>query len=358
MRLSRRAFLGCCGTALGVASWRGIGEEKPLRCPPIISGALRWVNKEYVKPDFTESWKQEVDDERAIGFDLGWLCHVQALLEADAPDARLRELLDLYSTVGMQVLLDTGSTPDWYVRLDAEREIEYAKRQIEMIVERVGDHPAFYGWYVPQEIYVTWDASAAFIDKVYPAIVALCKSTTPKKLVTVSPFFILDKTGVFGDFRYAEPEEYRRYWAALIRRSGFDVVMMQDSGEHFSYVTNEERRPFFEAMREACDESGARFWGNVECAEFECPSLETYVKRYGRVHHSTVKDAPWRPVPLDRLESKLRLAAAYVERIVTWGYVEFCRPKLGQAAKDWYEGYKTYVERVRGKQKDGAGATQ
>lgn len=348
MRLNRRAFLGCCGAALGMASLPGIGEAKPLRCAPIISGALMWVHKEYARPDFIGSWKAELEDERAIGFDLGWLSNVRALLQDDAPAGRLRELLDVYSASGMRVLLDTGSTPDWYVRMDADGEIEHARRQIEMITERVGDHPVFYGWYVPQEIYVMWDAGAVFIDRVYPAIVESCKRATPEKPVTVSPFFILDKTGVFGDFRYAEPDEYRRYWTGLIRRSGFDVVMMQDSGEHFSYVTNEQRRPFFEAMRGACDDSGARFWGNVECAEFECPSLEEYVRRYGRVHHSTVKDAPWRPVPLDRLESKLRLAAEYVERIVTWGYVEFCKPSHGQSAATWYAAYKAYVERVRG----------
>jgi hypothetical protein len=58
--------------------------------------------------------------------------------------------------------------------------------------------------------------------------------------------------------------------------------MMQDSGEHFSYVQDAQRSPFFEAMLKACEASGVRFWGNVEVAEMECPSIEEYVRRYGR----------------------------------------------------------------------------
>lgn len=137
-------------------------------------------------------------------------------------------------------------------------------------------------------------------------------------------------------------DELDQHRAKMIRKTDIDVIMLQDSGEHFSYVTNEQRRPMLRAMRDACRESGAGFWGNVETAEFECPSIEEYVRRYARVHHSTVKNAPWRPVPIERLKGKLELAAEYAERIVTWGYREFCRPDLGPTAKKWYEDYRAY----------------
>jgi hypothetical protein len=107
------------------------------------------------------------------------------------------------------------------------------------------------------------------------------------------------------------------------------------------------RRPFFRAMFNACKVSGARFWGNVETAEFECPSKDEYVRRYGKVHHSTVKDAPWRPVPIERMREKLDLASEFCERIVTWGYREYCRPALGPKAQQWYEDYKSYWLRTR-----------
>ncbi len=95
-------------------------------------------------------------------------------------------------------------------------------------------------------------------------------------------------------------------------------------------------------MSKACQESGASFWANVEVVEMECASIEEYVRRYGRVHHSAAKGITWRPVPMDRLRSKLMLAAEYAERIVSWGYQEFCRPRLGPKAAEWYEAYRAY----------------
>jgi hypothetical protein len=202
-------------------------------------------------------------------------------------------------------------------------------------------HPAFYAWYIPHEIYMDWGAMDQYVSELYPALVQACKKAAVLP-VTLSPFFILDRTKVFGDFRFNEPNEYGDYWARLIKKSGLDIIMMQDSGEHFSYVQNEQRRPFFEAMSRACRESKARFWANVEVAEMECASLEEYVRRYGRVHHSVAKGIPWRPVPIERLRSKLQLASEFAERIVSWGYQEFCRPGLGPKAAEWFEAYRVY----------------
>jgi hypothetical protein len=259
----------------------------------------------------------------------------------------MTRLLDLCAANGMRAILDVGSTPDWYGRLDADDEIVRIEGWAQAIGKRFGRHHAFWGWYLPHEIYVVWDRMGDYMDKVLPAAARLCRAAAPGKPVTVSPFFILDRDKVFGDFRWAEPEEWRRYWARLMKRSGMDIVMLQDSGEHFSYVTAAQRRPWFAAAREACRASGAELWGNVETAEFECPSIEEYVKRYGRVHHSTVRKAPWRAVPVDRLESKLRLAAEFSERIVTWGYWQFGRPSLGAAAAKWHGELARYQRTVR-----------
>lgn len=351
-KISRKEFFALWAGAVGAAAftearaYADAGSAR-LRCQPLISGALRWYNPAFSRKEGLAGWTRELDDEQAIGFDLLWLSNVSGALADAEPDDPLRVVLDLCAERNVRVILDTGMTHRWYAQPDADKEKETVANQIRGIMRRYGGHPAFYAWYVPQEIYVAWDAFGAFIDEIYPAIVDMCKQAAPGKPVTVSPFFILDKTKVFGDFRFAEPAEYREYWTRLIRRSGFDVVMMQDSGEHFSYVANEQRRPFFEAMRAACDDAGAAFWGNVESAEFECSSIEEYVNLYGRVHHSIVKDAPWRPVPIDRLESKLRLAAEFAERIVTWGYCEFGRPHLNPRAAAWYETYRQYVRRVK-----------
>ncbi|MCU0963296.1 MAG: DUF4434 domain-containing protein [Pirellulaceae bacterium] len=330
------------------------GEEpRTLRTRPTISGNLRGYR------DWSqEQWTRELEAEKAIGFDLLWLSDVQVALGAASAatrdtaefDDKLKMVLDLCQRLKMQVILSTGSTKGWYVTLDLEKELQDVGSRIDVLGKQYGAHPAFYAWYIPHEIYVADGHLGNYIERLFPALVQRCKAAVPGKPVTLSPFFILDRDRVFGDFRYVDPEEYRDYWTRLIKLSDIDIIMMQDSGEHFSYVTNEQRRPFFAAMQAACQAAGARFWANVEVAEAVCPSLEDYVRRYGRIHHTQAKGLPWRAVPIDRLASKLRLAAEYSERIVSWGYFEHGRPTLGPEAADWYEQYRLYYMHVAGDQ--------
>jgi hypothetical protein len=294
-----------------------------------------------------DGWRDELDQQAKIGFDLLWLVNAPAALASEKEAKLLSDLMDLCAKRKVKVILDTGSSGMWYASIDLNKELKMCGENIDRIGERLGKHPAFFAWYVPHETYWCWPGEwNDYIHALYAGLVERCKKAASLP-VTVSPFFILDRDKIFGDFRYVEPDEYERYWAEIVRKSGFDIVMLQDSGEHFSYVTNDMRRPFFKAMQSACRASGAKFWGNVETAEFDCPSKDEYVRRYGKVHHSTVKNAPWRPVPIGRLREKLELACQYCTDIVTWGYREYCRPELGEAAAKWYSDYRAYYRRAR-----------
>jgi len=347
-RLAVGAFAASRTLTEAAQGGMGVGDTGParFRCRPLISGPLWWFDARQSAEWGAEGWTEELRQESALGFDLLWLTNAPSGL--DHPQDPLGVLLDLCARRKVQVILDTGFSPTWYTQLNGADELARCRRNIERLGDRFARHPAFYAWYVPHEIYMVWDEGTRYIDALYPALVERCKKAAPLP-VTLSPFFILDRDKVFGGFRYNEPEEYRRFWERLIKRSGFDIIMLQDSGEHFSYVTNAQRKPFFAAMEAACRSAGAQLWGNVETAEFECPSIEEYVRRYGRVHHSTVANAPWRPVPIARLRGKLELAARHCERIVSWGYQQFGRPALGPAGQQWYEDYRDYAAHVRSK---------
>ncbi len=355
MTVSRRHFLVASLAALGAFARNVFGSQKnrdctsaswfqsrAKRCRPVISGPLWWYDRYESKAWGISGWRDELDQQARLRFNLLWLCNAPSGLASDEDAEILVSLMDLCARRNVRVILDTGTSPSWYERLDLKSELQLCSFNVTRLAERFADHPAFFAWYIPHEIYVFEGIGASYIEKLYASLVEICKRAAEKP-VTVSPFFILDKDKVFGDFKYVEPRDYQRYWKALIRASGFDIVMLQDSGEHFAYVTNEMRRPFFEAMYEACKSNGARFWGNVETAEYDCPSKEEFVRRYGRIHHSQAKGLSWRPVPIDRLKEKLELAAEYSEEIVTWGYREFCRPALGETALSWYEQYRAYV---------------
>ncbi len=337
--ISRRRFLL---TSLAAAFAKVPRFTTLLCCQPVISGPLWWYDPELSAKWGERGWRDQLDEQAKIGFNLLWLCNTPSALNSDSDVEVLCSLMDLCARRKVRVILDTGSSGIWYNPFDVEKELNVCKHNIKHLGKLFSMHPAFYAWYVPHEIYMFWGESAVKIEILYPKLVETCKKAADLP-VTVSPFFILDRDKVFGDFRYAEPEEYERYWTKLLKQSRFDIVMLQDSGEHFSYVTNEMRRPFFEAMASACRSAGARFWGNVETAEYVCPSKEEFVRRYGRVHHAQAKGLPWRPVPIERLKEKLALAAEYCEDIVTWGYREFCQPSLSEEAQKWYSDYRAYV---------------
>jgi hypothetical protein len=344
--MSRRQFLAGSLALAGVASIGSAASSPARKCRPLIAGSLWWYSTRESARWGLSGWRDDLEQQAAIGFNLLWIPNAQAAFSTDEDTVLFGRLMDLCAKRKLRVILGMGATRAWYQQLDLQKELAECGKNITRIADRFKSHPAFWAWYIPHEIYMFWGQGDTYIQQLYPGLVERCKRAADLP-VTLSPFFILDRDKVYGDFRFNEPEEYAHYWAGLIRKSGLDIIMLQDSGEHFSYVTNAQRRPMFQAMSEACRRGGAKFWGNVESAEFECPSKEEYVKRYGRVHHSTVKNAPWRPVPIGRLGEKLDLAAEYCEGIVTWGYQEFCRPILGDAAKKWYADYQNYYRSQR-----------
>jgi len=182
-------------------------------------------------------------------------------------------------------------------------------------------------------------------------------------MVTISPFFLLDDTSRRG-FTYLTPEQYASWWGKTMQETGIDIMMLQDSGEHFSFFSLEQREPFFTFMADACHKAGAKFWINVESGEIHISDWDEYLARVeGWGEYLTPascgdKGVPWRFTPIDKLEQKLELAARYADNIVNWGYFPFMDPmapklKNGKIDKacttpfEAYKDYKVYYTRVK-----------
>lgn len=353
-KMDRREMLRLMGTAalttvLGIganasASAAVYSTTKSLPCRPSISGALWSINGANLAIWSDDQLRAELTEQRALGYNLIWLSYTASVI--DAPGDPIQRLLDVCSKRHIEVIMDVNMSPSWFTTIDLKSELELCQKHITAMAAKYGGHPAFYAWYIPHEVYMTWGYAEVYQDGLYAGIVEMCKKTG-KRPVTLSPFFILDRNKIFGDFRYAEPDEYYSHWRDTLKKSGIDIIMMQDSGEHFSYVTIDQRRPFFKAMKAACDETHTKLWGNVETAEYVCENIDEYIRLYGRVHHSTAVGLPWRAVPMERLRQKLELASGYCERIVCWGYYEFCRPSVGADAVKWYQDYANYYKNLR-----------
>ena len=309
-----------------------------------LNGTLYWMDATAIAWSDAQ-WKQQADSMQAAG-----LMHIilsgphQSIL-ADPPDAPLLACDRLFAAARgtpLRIYLSLASRGDWYARWNLDEELDANRQVISRLAARYARHPSFAGWYIPHEIYVVWDKQARYITGLYAGLSRLCKQATPNARVIVSPFFILDRQGYLGDFRFAEPAEYESFWYALLGETQIDIVALQDSGEHLSCYTMDERRPFLAAMKRACARARRTLWINIETGELNIAGLDAYGQAFGRKTHvnDPKTQAHWRAVPADKLRAKLELAHEFTPTTITWGYQQYWDPMRTPAARSVYDSYQ------------------
>ena len=289
------------------------------------------------------AWRTELDQMQALGIRL--LVLTGSFVDENPPSATPDPMEAFFAEAdrrGLSIYVGTLATQNWWTLSNSAPEVARARTGVETLARRYGKHPSFTGWYIPYELYVMWGAQADLIETLQRDISAACKQVTPDKLVMISPFFVLDQAGYLGDFRWASPAEYQQFWTSLLKQSQVDIVALQDSGEHLSCYTLDQRRPFLAAMKAACEAAHKRFWINIEVGELDIESLEAYTNRFG--YKTWVNDprtkSVWRGVAADKLRQKLDLAGEFTDTAISWGYQQFIRPSLGPKAEHLYESYR------------------
>lgn len=310
-----------------------------------LVGTLWWMSPNDLNRPIT-AWRTELDQLQALGIRILVLNgpFVGETPPAGAPDP-MEAFFDEADRRGLSIYVDTLAAPNWWTLSDPAPEIARARTRIETLARRYGKHPSFTGWYLPYELYVMWDAPAGLIAALYRDISAACKQVSPDKPVMISPFFILDQAGYLGSFRWASPAEYQQFWTALLKQTQVDIVALQDSGEHLSCYTMDERRPFLAAMKAACGTAHKKFWINIEVGEIAVESLAAYTNRFGyKTHVNDPKTATaWRGIAPEKLRQKLELAGEYTDTAISWGYQQFIRPTLGPEAEHLHESYRSIL---------------
>ncbi|MHB9081841.1 MAG: DUF4434 domain-containing protein [Pirellulaceae bacterium] len=306
---------------------------------PLIRGTLWWLT-----PADREIWTEArlaeaIDAQQAAGFDRLWILNAPQLFET-AP-AILDTLYTLADARGMNVIVDLPRG-GWYGETPAETHgkilAEYATR----FAARYGAHASFFGWYLNHEINpIAPEKSeeSAYWRTVWKTAADACHTAKRGSVVTISPFFLLDAVRRRG-FVYLIPEQYGTWWSATLRETGIDILMLQDSGEHLSFFTLEQREPFWAATCAACRAAGKQFWLNVETGEAVATDWDDYIKQEG------TKSLKWRFTPMDWLARKLDRAACYADGIINWGYFPYMdpHPLPGKEIPGQQEAYEAYLE--------------
>ena len=127
--------------------------------------------------------------------------------------------------------------------------------------------------------------------------------------------------------------------------------MLQHSGEHLGFFTLQQREPFWAAVAEACAGAGARFWLNIESAEWDVADWQEANALWEQAASLKSKEAyrslvRFHFTPIEKLIRKLELASCYAEEIVNWGYFPYMASNDGSKETDQqrtaYRAYQTY----------------
>ena len=237
------------------------------------------------------------------------------------------DVLDIIYSIadrkGMRVISDLNMAGGgWYEKISPITMGQKMKNYADRYNARYGSHKSFWGWYLNNEINpikTTEVDKSAFWRKVFKYAVDECHRIHPGSMVTISPFFLLDKDGLRG-FEYLQPSEYEKWWAVTLKETGIDILMLQESGEHQAFFTLAEREPFIAAFANACKQAGAKFWVNVETGQVDAKDWAEAIRMEKN------KQKKWEFTPMSFLAQKLALASKYGEDIVNWGYFPFMNP--------------------------------
>ena len=166
-------------------------------------------------------------------------------------------IMDAAAEHGMKVFMSTGWAKD---QDDNLRDPKIKGRQIEMMTELAGlygEHPAFYGWYLPVEDCfgpVLTDYAVEAVN----ALTARARELTPSAKIMISPYGIFNSD--FDDPRYEQQ----------IARLTVDIIAYQDE-----IGCVRERYPLtrlrgnWKKLRAIHDKTGIQMWANCESFTWE-----------------------------------------------------------------------------------------
>jgi len=312
-----------------------------------IRGSLYWMDRSYDR----ERICRELEAQRIAGFDLVWvngplfrLEALQANRSGDGFDPILA-LMDEAHERGMTVMVEIMAREDWYEHWDLSGDLTVSRELVTLIGSRYGRHPAFFGYYLGNEIYMVHGEQRAYCRTLWTSVSEWCKRETPGCRVTLSPFFVTDVAETLG-YPYEKPESYAAFWEEMLSGSEIDILMLQDSGaEHAACFGLDDRHPYFDAVARGCAAAGVELWGNLELAEIDVrdyDELKAFRADYG-VNGIGFHDRRWIQVPLPKLREKSALAARYCSSLVSWGFQQFASPYSGKAgAEAYYETFKDW----------------
>lgn len=178
----------------------------------------------------------------------------------------------------------------WENRTDPDVQAR-AFRAMGQMAELYGDHPSFYGWYLPDESCINGCFEEEFITYIN-AYAARGRELLPDSKVLIAPY---------GTNILKADDHY----VAQLERIDADIVAYQDEvGVRKSQPG--QTAAYYEALRRAHDRAGrSALWADMELFDFE-----------GDVYKSALL-----PAHIRRVERQLESISPYVDRVLCYQYM-------------------------------------
>lgn len=225
------------------------------------------------------------------------------------------------SARGMRLFFGTYDSAASFNGCEVDWRAEYAlnKPFIEEVIERYGDYPSFYGWYICQEFGQVHGGTR----ELFQAIGSLCRERTPDKKILISPFYPSRLLYPDGGL---PPEQFAEQWyQALQNVDTIDFCAFQDGTAPL-----DELEAYVRAARQVCDQTGIHLWNNVETFSRDFP-------------------IKFPPQEFEIIREKLRQTDPWVEKHVTFEFSHFMSPNsVNLAARNLYARYLEYYDSNNG----------
>ena len=233
-------------------------------------------------------------------------------------ETALDKIMAAAEVEGMKVFIGLYFNEDWntFTKTDSTYYLNLYNKQQTVIDElwtRYGSNPAFYGWYIPQEIDdLNWqkDPAKSLVINYFKDVSDYCKTKSSTKPVMIASFF--------GLYQPADVEE--SWWNDFFTTvTNIDINAPQDGigvGHSTSFL---DVAQYYTAIKNACDANGVTFGADVESFK---PSGG--------------------PTDIDTFKQQLWTAGSFTNFIVQFEWANM-EPSLGGSNLQLFNDYSSYT---------------
>lgn len=163
-------------------------------------------------------------------------------------------------------LYDSGQ---YWANGQFEHEVEINRRVIDEVWQWYGEHPAFKGWYLSQEV----SKKVGTIIDTYAGLGRYCKEVSGNLPVSISPYIEGPKAVLASENRLHKEDhltlqEHEKEWDEIMAgiKNSVDVVAFQDG-----HVDFENLPDFLQVNKKLADKHGLQAWTNSESFDRDMP---------------------------------------------------------------------------------------